>query len=83
MIPSNLKSINTLFDQLGLDSSDEAIDKFVKEHQLAKNVKLSDAPFWTDGQRKFLKEEFQKDALWVEHIDDLNRRLHFNADNTA
>ena len=69
-------SLNELFAQLGLDSSDEAIDKFISEHKLNKDQSLIDADFWTDLQRAFLKEEWKRDAAWVEIIDDLNVRLH-------
>ena len=69
-------SLNELFAQLGLDSSDEAIDKFISEHKLNKDQSLIDADFWTDSQRAFLKEEWKRDAAWVEIIDDLNVRLH-------
>jgi len=69
-------TINDLFAQLGLDSSDEAIDKFIAEHSLDKNTSLTDADFWTESQRAFLKEEWKLDAAWVEIIDDLNVRLH-------
>lgn len=69
-------TINELFAQLGLDSSDEAIDTFIDQHQLPEGVILKDAPFWNDSQKAFLKEEWTKDAAWVEAIDDLNVRLH-------
>ena len=69
-------TLNELFAQLGLDSSDEAIDKFISEHKLNKDQSLIDADFWTDSQRAFLKEEWKRDAAWVEIIDDLNVRLH-------
>lgn len=69
-------TLNELFAQLGLDSSDEAIDKFISEHKLNKDQSLIDADFWTDSQRAFLKEEWKRDAAWVGIIDDLNVRLH-------
>ena len=69
-------TLNELFAQLGLDSSDEAIDIFISEHKLNKDQSLIDADFWTDSQRAFLKEEWKRDAAWVEIIDDLNVRLH-------
>ena len=74
-------TLNDLFAQLGLDSTDEAIQQFVVDNQLNESTKLVDAPFWTDNQRKFLKDEYRKDARWVEVIDDLNARLH--KDNMA
>ena len=72
-------SMNALFAQLGLDNSDEAIDKFVADNQLAKDQELKKADIWTDSQRMFLEEEWKKDAAWVEVIDDLNVRLHPDA----
>ncbi|WP_182406973.1 DUF2789 family protein [Psychrobacter sp. GP33] len=69
-------SINELFAQLGLDSSDDAIDAFVEKNQLAKDESLTDASIWTAQQCMFLQEEWKKDAAWVEVIDDLNVRLH-------
>jgi len=69
-------SMNELFAQLGLDSSDEAIDQFIENNQLAKEEELIDAHIWSDNQRAFLQEEWFKDAAWVETIDELNVRLH-------
>lgn len=69
-------SMSELFDQLGLDSSDEAIDHFIENNQLAKEEKLTEASIWNDNQRMFLQEEWEKDAAWVEVIDELNVRLH-------
>lgn len=69
-------NMNELFAQLGLESSDEAIDKFIEENPLAKDEKLIDANVWTDKQRMFLQEEWKKDAAWVVIIDELNVRMH-------
>ena len=72
-------NMNELFAQLGLDNSDEAINKFIADNQLGKDEKLVEADIWTDSQRMFLKEEWKKDAAWVEVIDELNVRLHPDA----
>ena len=72
-------SMNELFAQLGLDSSDEAIDQFIEKNQLAKEEELIDAHIWSDNQRAFLQGEWFKDAAWVETIDELNVRLHSEA----
>ncbi len=69
-------NMNELFAQLGLECSDEAIDQFIEDNQLAKGEKLIEASIWNDNQRMFLQEEWEKDAAWVEIIDDLNVRLH-------
>lgn len=72
-------NMNELFAQLGLNSSDEAIDQFIEKNKLAKEEKLIEADIWSDNQRAFLQEEWEKDAAWVEIIDDLNVRLHPDA----
>ncbi|MBE0405998.1 DUF2789 family protein [Psychrobacter sp. AOP22-C1-22] len=72
-------NMNELFAQLGLDSSDEAIDQFIDKNKLSKEEKLIEADVWSDNQRAFLQEEWNKDAAWVEIIDDLNVRMHPDA----
>ncbi|MGE6794894.1 MULTISPECIES: DUF2789 family protein [Psychrobacter] len=72
-------SMNELFAQLGLDSSDEAIDSFIEKHQLAKDEELIKSDIWNDNQRMFLQEEWTQDAAWVETIDELNVRMHPDA----
>ena len=72
-------SMNELFAQLGLDSSDEAIDRFIEKHHLAKNEELIKSDVWNDSQRMFLQEEWTQDAAWVETIDELNVRMHPDA----
>jgi hypothetical protein len=66
-----------LFDQLGLDSSEKAIDDFIARHSpLADDKKLIDAEFWTPQQAGFLKEQLREDADWAHVVDDLNLRMH-------
>ncbi len=69
-------TINDLFAQLGLESSDEAIDKFIENNKLAKDEELIESKIWDEKQRMFLQEEWKKDAVWVEIIDELNVRMH-------
>lgn len=69
-------TLSMLFDQLGLASDQASIDAFIAQHRLEKNVKLSEAPFWTDQQKKFLKDELIDDADWAEVVDELNEALH-------
>lgn len=64
-----------LFAQLGLPSEPAAIDQFIASHPLADGVALYRAPFWTEAQRTFLKEEIIEDADWAAVIDELNSRL--------
>lgn len=72
-------TLNDLFAQLGLDSSDEAIDQFIADNQLDEDTNLKDAKVWTEKQRAFLQEEWKRDAVWVEVIDELNVRIHPDA----
>nr|BFE96308.1 hypothetical protein GCM10020185_68440 [Pseudomonas brassicacearum subsp. brassicacearum] len=44
--------LKTLFDQLGLPSDDKAIDDFIIAHPLAPEIKLVEADFWSDQQKK-------------------------------
>lgn len=69
-------TMNELFAQLGLDSSDEAIEKFIAAHQLDEDTQLDKAPFWNDSQMAFVREEWRKDAVWAMVLDELNARLH-------
>ena len=71
-----IPTLETLFEQLGLDSTQEAIDAFIVAHPLPEDVKLIDAPFWSDQQAAFLKEELRDDAEWAIPVDELNQRLH-------
>lgn len=69
-------NMQTLFAQLGLDNSDQAILAFIQSHQLPENVKLGDASFWSTGQSQFLKEKWQGDDEWALLVDQLNEELH-------
>ena len=69
--------LSEVFQQLGLPDDAVEIDKFITTHSpLDQDVKLVDAPFWTDAQRAFLKESYEKDADWIPMIDQLNVMLH-------
>lgn len=68
-----------LFEQLGLDSSESAMDQFIRQHQLAADVELHQASFWTNAQREFLHSHWDKDDEWAIVIDTLNEQLHEDA----
>ena len=69
-------SIVSLFDQLGLDSSDEAIEGFINKHNaLPRNIKLHDADFWNSSQASFLKQAKDEDADWAVIVDQLDAML--------
>ena len=71
-------TLATLFDQLGLPSTEKAIDIFVEEHSpLDPELRLESAQFWNPGQRSFLIEAQADDSDWtevVEHLDAYLRR---------
>ena len=69
-------TLELLFEQLGLEASQEAIDQFIKTHQLPADVALHQAEFWTIGQRQFLESHWEKDDEWIVVIDELNEQLH-------
>ena len=69
-------TLELLFDQLGLDSDPEAIDRFVDEHQLDQNTPLHQASFWSDAQKNFLISHWKKDDEWALMVDELNVLLH-------
>lgn len=83
MMTDGERNINMLFEQMGMDGDDAAVEQFIQENQLPQSLELSDAPFWSDNQRKFLKEEYHADAGWIEIIDELNTRLHKDAMDAA
>ncbi len=71
--PSDLSH---LFAQLGLADSDEAIESFIGAHSIEPNTCISDAKFWSESQRAFIKEAMSLDNNWTELLDQLDARLH-------
>lgn len=71
--------MSNLFLQLGLDAEDADIAAFIRDHQLAADVHIADAPYWSDGQRQFLAEQLKMDAKWTTVVDQLNESLHEDA----
>lgn len=67
--------MSTLFQQLGLPSTEEDIQNFIAEHPLDAETNIFDATFWTPNQAKFLHEQIKADADWAVVIDTLNMSL--------
>lgn len=76
MMTEQVYSLETLFEQLGMASKPEDIEKFISENRLLDDVQLHEAEFWTPQQAGFLKDGLANDANWAEVIDELNVRLH-------
>lgn len=72
-------SMTNLFLQLGLPAGKDDIAAFIRDHQLPEAVLVSEAPFWSDGQRQFIREEWREDADWAIVVDELNEALHADA----
>lgn len=71
-----IHTLSELFKQLGLPDDSDSIEDFIATHRpLPDNIRLADAGFWNEGQRRFLTEELEEDADWAELVDTLNNRL--------
>ena len=72
-------NMTNLFRQLGLPAEKAEIATFIRDHQLAEDVRVSEAPYWNDGQRQFLREQLVVDADWAIIVDELSEALHADA----
>lgn len=73
---SSIHNLNSLFAQLGLDSSNEGIETFIRSMEpIPKNLPLFQAEIWTESQAEFLKEAIDEDADWAEVVDHLDTML--------
>ena len=71
--------MTNLFLQLGLPADERSIAEFIQAHQLPIDVRMTEAPFWSEGQRQFLLEQWNADAPWALIVDQLNESLHEDA----
>lgn len=68
--------LSELFAQLGLPADEASIRQFITAHApLRADIDVADAPFWTESQADFLKEQKLEDADWAEVVDQLNLAL--------
>jgi len=67
--------MTNLFAQLGLDSSEEAIQKFIFENPLEEDVHILEAPFWSEAQAQMLREMLCSDGNWSLVVDQLSEAL--------
>lgn len=69
-------SLTSLFDQLGLGSTDQEIESFVKKHSpLPGDIELYNADFWSSSQASFIRQAKDEDADWAEMVDQLDVML--------
>lgn len=81
MYTDNL-DMRALFDQLGLESSAAAIECFCAQNKLPDGLPLHQAPFWSESQARFLREEIACDAAWAPVVDELNALLRGAPEDT-
>ncbi len=67
--------MTNLFLQLGLDSSQEGIDRFLLENELPEHIHILEAPFWSSSQVELLRELLCADADWALVVDQLSEAL--------
>lgn len=73
---SGIHTFEELFQQLGLPSKPEQIDKFVQMHSpLQSHVPIEQAHFWNTGQINFLQEAIAENSEWAELVDQLDAML--------
>lgn len=74
-------TLETLFEQLGLPSSHNDIQRFIEHYsqQLDHASPLHKADFWNHSQSAFLKEAKEEDADWAEVVDQLDNLLRSTA----
>ena len=72
-------TLSSLFSQLGLENSPDAVAQFIDQHALGHDMALERAPFWTRSQVQFLLEARMDDSDWCEQVDQLDAMLHRGA----
>jgi len=71
-----IHSLNSLFEQLGLENTEEFIEDFINLHKpIDKNMLLYKAEFWSASQASFLQQAIEEDADWSEVVDYLDSML--------
>ena len=75
---SPIHPLSSLFDQLGLDCADQAIESVIDNHRpLQGEIEWHKASFWSTSQASFLKQEIDQDAVWAEVDDQLDALLRY------
>jgi len=74
---TSVHTLSTLFDQLGLPSKEQEIERFIEQHRKQTGLDpLEGAPFWSPGQARFIQQALADDSDWSEVVDELNLLLH-------
>ncbi len=71
----NSRTLEELFEQLGLSSQQIHIERFIERHQLKPGSIPTDAIYWTREQKAFLIEAKEEDSEWSDVVDQLANLL--------
>ena len=71
----NSRTLEELFEQLGLSSQQIHIERFIEKHQIKPGSVLTDAIYWTREQKAFLIEAKEEDSEWSDVVDQLANLL--------
>lgn len=73
---THVHSLGALFEQLGLDSSQQGIESFIaKASPIPSDVCLWEASIWSAPQATMLQQMKEADADWSEVVDQLDVML--------
>ena len=68
--------MRALFAQLGEPNDEQSIRRFIDRHKFrSRDMGLYEADFWTDAQRRFLRDAICDDAEWAIVVDELDVAL--------
>jgi hypothetical protein len=71
----NTRTLEELFEQLGLSSQKIHMERYIERHQLKPGSVLHEAIFWAPDQKTFLIEAKADDSEWSEAVDQLANLL--------
>ena len=72
---ANVRTLEELFEQLGLSSQQIHMERFIERHQLKPGTILPDAIYWDPDQKAFLIKAKADDSEWSEAVDQLANLL--------
>jgi hypothetical protein len=65
----NNRTLEELFEQLGLSSQKIHMERYIERHQLKPGSVLAEAIYWAPDQKAFLIEAKEANSEWSEAID--------------
>ena len=71
----NTRTLEELFEQLGLSSQKIHMERFIERHQLKPGSVLTEAIYWAPDQKAFLIEAKEANSEWSEAVDQLANLL--------